>query len=70
VQRDDPGNEQAKVIAQDAELAMVVEEHIKSAREALDAGDRDRALQEIRKGGELAPNDRRLRELFEEAMRQ
>jgi len=70
VQRDDPGNEQARVIAQDAELAMVVEEHIKSAREALDAGDRDTALREIREGGELAPNDRRLRELFEEAMRQ
>jgi serine/threonine-protein kinase len=70
VQRDDPGNEQAIVIAQEAELAMVVEEHIRKARAALDAGERDRALEEIRKGGELAPNDRRLRELFEEAMRQ
>ena len=70
VQRDYPGNEQARILAQDAELAMVVEEHIKKARAALDAGDRDTALREIRMGGALAPNDRRLTELFKEATRQ
>jgi len=70
VQREDPNNEEARVIAQDAEAAMVVEECIKNAREALDAGDRERAIREIRRGGDLAPNDRRLRELFAEAMKQ
>jgi predicted Ser/Thr protein kinase len=70
VQREDPSNEEARVIAQEAEAAMVIEECIKNAREALDAGDRDRALREIRRGGDINPNDRRLRELFEEAMRQ
>ncbi len=69
VQRDYPGNEQARILAQDAELAMVVEEHIKKARAALDAGDRDTALREIRMGGTLAPSDRRLTELFKEATR-
>jgi serine/threonine-protein kinase len=70
VQQQDPNNEEARVIAQDAEAAMVVEECIKNAREALDAGDRERALREIRRGGEINPNDRRLRELFGEAMKQ
>lgn len=70
VQSEDPLNEQAKIIAEEAELQILIEECIKNAREALDAGDRETALTEIRKGGDLAPNDRRLRELFKEAMKQ
>jgi tetratricopeptide (TPR) repeat protein len=70
VQREDPNNEEATVIVQEAEAAMVVEECINKARAALDAGDRDEALREIRRGGEINPNDARLRALFIEATRE
>jgi hypothetical protein len=70
VQREDPGNREATVIVEEAEAAMVVEECIKNARAALDAGDKDEALREIRRGGEINPNDARLRALFIEATRE
>jgi hypothetical protein len=70
VQREDPVNEEAIVIIQEAEAAMVVEECIRNARAALDAGNRAEALREIRRGGEISPNDARLMELFREATRE
>jgi hypothetical protein len=67
VLQEHPTNEQATVIAQDAEAAMVVEECIDNARAALDAGDTDTALSEIRRGFAVNQNDARLMALFREA---
>jgi hypothetical protein len=46
---------------------MVVEECIDNARAALDAGDTDTALAEIRRGFAINKNDARLMALFREA---
>jgi hypothetical protein len=67
VQQEDPTNEEARVIAQDAEAAIVIEDCIKNARAALDAGDRDRAKAEIQRGFAINPNEGRLRQLWREA---
>jgi len=67
VRREDPTNQEAVVIAQDAEAAIVIEEHIKNARAALEAGDRDRAIEELKRGFAINPNDARLMALFRQA---
>ena len=43
-----------------AEEAVVIEECLANAREALTAGDRDRALAEVRRGLIIKPSDRKL----------
>ncbi|MEE8218512.1 MAG: protein kinase, partial [Vicinamibacteria bacterium] len=68
VRREDPTNQEAIVIAQDAEAAIVVEECIKNASAALEAGDRDRAVEEIKRGFAIYPNDARLVALFRRAI--
>jgi hypothetical protein len=67
VQREDPGNQEAQVIAEEAEAAIVIEECIKRARAALDAGDNDLAITEIKKGFAINPNEGRLMALWREA---
>ena len=62
----DPTNAQAIALAQDAEAAAVVEECLRNARAALDAGDRDKALAETRRGLEVSKSDARLLALFGE----
>jgi serine/threonine-protein kinase len=69
VLRRNPGNAEARMLVEDAEAAVVVEERIKKAREALRRGDRERALQEARAGLAVAPSDARLLALFKEATR-
>jgi hypothetical protein len=69
VLRRNPGNAEARTLVEDAEAAVVVEEHIKKARDALRKGDPEKALQEVRAGLVVAPSDGRLLELFKEATR-
>jgi tetratricopeptide (TPR) repeat protein len=63
----DPRNPEAKALAGEAEAAMVIEDCVRKARAALDAGDRDKALAEARKGLSVNPRDKRLLDLFREA---
>jgi serine/threonine-protein kinase len=69
VLRRNPGNAEARTLVEDAEAAIVVEDRIKKAREALRKGDKEKALQEVRAGLAVAPSDGRLLELFKEATR-
>jgi eukaryotic-like serine/threonine-protein kinase len=64
-----PGNAEARTLVEDAEAAIVVEDRIKKARDALRKGDREKALQEVRAGLVVAPSDARLLALFKEATR-
>ena len=64
VLRRDPGNAEAKMIAEEAEAATVVETRLRGARAALKRGDRDAALAEVRAGLAVRPNDARLLALF------
>jgi eukaryotic-like serine/threonine-protein kinase len=70
VLRRDPGNAEAKMIAEEAEAATVVETRLKDARAALRRGDRDAALAEVRAGLAVSPNDARLLALFRELVRE
>ncbi len=67
MQREDPNNEEAQVIAEEAEAAIVIEECLRNARAALDAGEKDRAIAEIKKGFAINPNEGRLMQLWREA---
>ena len=70
VLREDPTNREATVLAQAAEEAVVIEECLANARKALTAGDRDRALAEVRRGLIINPSDGRLLELHGEVTRE
>jgi hypothetical protein len=69
VLRDQPTHPEATALAQAAEAAVVLEECIANATAALEAGDRDRALAEVRRGFAVKSNDPRLVELFRRATR-
>jgi serine/threonine-protein kinase len=62
----EPGNAQARTIAEDAEAALMVETRLKNARDALRRNDRDTALAEVRAGLAVSGNDARLLALFRE----
>jgi len=62
----EPGNAQARTIAEDAEAAVMVETRLKNARDALRRNDRDTALAEVRAGLAVSGNDARLLALFRE----
>jgi serine/threonine-protein kinase len=62
-----PGDATAKALAQKVEAALVVEQRIRNAREALRKGDKDTALAEIKLGFAVDPKDPRLIDLFREA---
>ncbi len=63
-----PTNAQATALAQQAEAEIVLERCVRNARAALRAGDRERALSEIRRGFLVRTNDPRLLELHREAV--
>jgi serine/threonine-protein kinase len=65
-----PTNVQAQALAQQAEAELVVEDCLRNARAALTAGDRERALEELRRGFFVRRNDPRLLALHREAVRQ
>jgi serine/threonine-protein kinase len=63
----DPNNPDARALAGDAEAALLIEDCVKRAKAALKAGDRDLALEEIRKGLAVNPSEGRLLALHREA---
>jgi tetratricopeptide (TPR) repeat protein len=65
-----PTNREASALAQKAEAELVIEECLRNARAALKAGDRERALEELRRGFAINPRDERLRAAIQEAMQQ
>jgi hypothetical protein len=64
-----PGDAQAKSVVLSLEAALVVEQRIKTAREALRRGDKEAALTEIKLGFAVNPKEPRLLDLFREATR-
>jgi hypothetical protein len=65
-----PRNARATVLAQQAEAEMVIEECLRMARAALLEGDRERALEELRRGFLVRGNDSRLIAVHREAVQQ
>jgi eukaryotic-like serine/threonine-protein kinase len=63
----DPGNAEARIIAEDAEVGLAVERCLSNGRTALDKGDRDLAMEEIKACQAIAPSDARLIQLWREA---
>jgi tetratricopeptide (TPR) repeat protein len=63
----DPNNPDARALAGDAEAALLIEDCVKRAKAALKTGDRDLALEEIRKGLLVNPSEGRLLALHREA---
>jgi len=63
----DPNNADARALAGDAEAAILIEECVKKAKAALLAGDRDGALEEIKKGLAVNPSEGRLLALHRQA---
>ena len=66
VLREDPGNTEAKYLAEDIELDLAVEDHLRKARAALARGDRDAARREAEAGLLAKPNESRLTALLRE----
>jgi hypothetical protein len=65
-----PADVEARALAQEAETEVVLEDCLRNAREALRVGDRERALEELRRGFFVRKSDPRLLELHREAVRQ
>jgi serine/threonine protein kinase len=65
-----PTNAEAASLAQLAEAELVLEDCLRKARAAIQAGDRDRALEELRRGFLVRSNDPRLLELHRQAVQQ
>ena len=66
----EPRNGRAAELAQHAEAELVIEECLGNARAALEAGDRDRAMEELRRGSQVRKNDPRLLAMFREVVGQ
>jgi serine/threonine-protein kinase len=66
VLRREPGNAEAKMIAEEAEAAVVVETRLHNAQAALKRGDRETAMAEVKAGLAVSGNDARLLALFRE----
>ena len=67
VMRREPGNADAQQIAEEAEAALLVETCIKKAKAALARGDKDAALDELKRGLAVNSNEARLLALWREA---
>jgi len=67
VMRREPGNDEARTIAEEAEAALVIEDALKKARDALRKGDKDAAIEHLKQGLAVNSNERRLLELWREA---
>jgi serine/threonine-protein kinase len=65
----EPGNAEAKTIVEEAEAALVIEDALKKARDAMKRGDNDLALDEVKRGLAINPNDARLLALWRELTR-
>jgi serine/threonine-protein kinase len=65
-----PRNARATALAQQAEAEMVIDECLRNARSALQEGDRERALQEVRRGFLVRRNDPRLLAMHREVVQQ
>jgi tRNA A-37 threonylcarbamoyl transferase component Bud32 len=66
----EPANPEATTLAQQAEAELVIEDCLHNARAALKSGDRERALEEIRRGFLIRKTDPRLLALHREAVQQ
>jgi hypothetical protein len=67
VLRRDPGSQEARTVAEEAEAALVIEGALRQAREALKNGDRDTAIEHLKRGLAVNSNEGRLLELWREA---
>jgi serine/threonine-protein kinase len=67
VLRREPGDDEARTVAEEAEAALVVEAALRKAREALKLGDKDAAIEHLKQGLAVNSSDRRLLELWREA---
>jgi tRNA A-37 threonylcarbamoyl transferase component Bud32 len=65
-----PTNAHAAALAQQAEAEVVIDECLRNARAALQEGDRDRALEEVRRGFLIRKNDPRLLAMHREIVQQ
>jgi serine/threonine-protein kinase len=65
-----PTNAEASALAQQAESEIVIEECLRNARNALREGDRERALEEVRRGFLVRKNDPRLLQMHREVVQQ
>jgi eukaryotic-like serine/threonine-protein kinase len=65
-----PTSTRAAALAQQAEAEMVIEECLRNARAALQSGDRERALEEVRRGFLVRKNDPRLLAMHREIVQQ
>jgi serine/threonine-protein kinase len=65
-----PRNSRATALAQQAEAEMVIDECLRNARAALQEGDRERALEEVRRGFLVRKNDPRLLAMHREVVQQ
>jgi tetratricopeptide (TPR) repeat protein len=63
-----PRNARAAALAQQAEAEIVIDDCLRKARAALQEGDRDRALEELRRGFLVRGNDPRLLALHREVV--
>ncbi len=66
----EPRSARATALAQQAEAELVIEECLRNARLALKAGDRERALEEVRRGFLVRKNDARLMAMHREVVAQ
>jgi hypothetical protein len=65
-----PRSAHAMALAQKAEAELVIDECLRSARRALEEGDRERALAEVRRGFQIRKNDPRLLAMHREVVQQ
>ena len=65
-----PTNPRAAALAQQAEAEVVIDECLRNARAALQEGDRERALDEVRRGFLVRKNDPRLLAMHREVVQQ
>jgi eukaryotic-like serine/threonine-protein kinase len=63
----DPKNTAAREIAQEAEASLLVEQVLRRAKDALARGEKDDAIEELKKGLSIRPNDSRLLDLWRQA---
>jgi hypothetical protein len=66
----EPRSTRATTLAQQAEAEIVIEECLRNARAALRDGDRERALEEVRRGFLVRKNDARLLAMHREVVAQ
>jgi len=63
----EPRNSEAQTIAEEAEAALIVESALKKAQDALKKGDKDAAVEELKKGLAVNGSEARLLALWREA---